>query len=92
MKSAFYRRYRRWFILLMLANAAFGIWNIWFCLTNLFRQDWLSLAVSAVCAAANIYIAHRSYKNWGEVQKEEKAYMWQVLGDESDDAQTFWGI
>lgn len=79
--GAFYRRYRRLFIVLSMANAAFGLANIWFAWGHLVKQEWLLLGFSVVCAVINIWSGYRMYKNWLEVLQEEKAYMWRVLGD-----------
>ena len=85
--GAFYRRYRRLFIVLLVTNAAFGLANIWFAWGHMVKQEWLLLGFSAVCAVINIWVGYQMYKNWREVQQEEKGYMWRVLGDKSIDNQ-----
>jgi len=71
-------------MVLSVANAAFGLANIWFAWGHLVKHEWLLLGFSVVCAVINIWSGYRMYKNWLEVLQEEKGYMWRTLATSSE--------
>lgn len=81
--GAFYRRYRRIFFGLILANVSISLLQAWFAWDHLAKQEWWMMSFSIFFCAFNAVCGYSMYKSWRRTQQEEKDYMWRTLSTPS---------
>lgn len=79
----FYRKYRRLFFGLVVANALIGVLQLVFAYGHYVKHEWFWLVVSVGFTGINSWCAVDMYKNWRRVVNEEKEFMWRTLSSET---------
>lgn len=77
--GAFYRKYRRIFFGLIIANILISMLQLVFAYGHLVKHEWWGLGLSLFFGSINALCAVSQYHNWRRTQQEEKEYMWNTL-------------
>ena len=77
--GAFYRKYRKIFLALTIANVVVVILQIGFAYGHFLKHEWWGLALSVFFGSINAVCAVQQYRQWRRVIQEEKDYMWSTL-------------